>query len=232
MPVWNPLSRPAARNPALTVEKLAAATNRSVADLRNEIARKIALNHHLNATQNSGDYEAYVARERERADGTELRIKHIVLRPLRAGTAEELLALVTQAGELRSAILAGKLSFDEAAAKHSVGPSHTDHGDLGWIRADGPMMDTFTQAAFALRKDDGSEISPPIVTPYGVHLLTCVGVKPGTRSQSELRERLRGDYAEFRARALVAELRRKANIVYAPGTPRVRIESPADAPKP
>lgn len=68
--------------------------------------------------------------------------------------------------ELRSRIEAGE-SFGELAAQWSEDGSAEDGGDVGWF-SEGDMTPTFESAAFSLAT---GEVSMPVVTPFGVHLI-------------------------------------------------------------
>ncbi len=74
-----------------------------------------------------------------------------------------------------------------AAAKHSQSPTAATGGDLGFIRRGEPMPDTFSQAAFALAPGD---LSPPIRSKFGVHLIRCIAITPGKRTWEDCRDEL------------------------------------------
>ncbi|MBU0460787.1 MAG: peptidyl-prolyl cis-trans isomerase, partial [Nanoarchaeota archaeon] len=58
-------------------------------------------------------------------------------------------------------------NFAELAQQYSEGPSSVDGGDLGWF-GKGMMVPEFEAAAFAL---DANEISEPVKTQFGYHLI-------------------------------------------------------------
>ena len=68
------------------------------------------------------------------------------------------------------------MTFADAAEKYSAGPSRAKGGDLGFIPRHGIMVEPFARAAFVLAK---GEISPPMATVFGIHLITVTDVKPG-----------------------------------------------------
>lgn len=105
-------------------------------------------------------------------------------RPPRAGTTERIEALT----RVRQRIVAGELTFAKAAAQYSQGASASDRGDLGWTLREGPLSEAVSQAAFRLKM---GEISPPIVSPHGVHLLTVLEEEPGQRSFEQVKERVK-----------------------------------------
>ena len=88
-----------------------------------------------------------------------------------------------QAESIRAEITSGKIDFAAAAEKYSAGPSSKQGGRLGKIGRHGPMDESFSRAAFELK---AGEISPPVRSPFGVHLIRCDEVLPGTKKLSDL----------------------------------------------
>ncbi len=105
-------------------------------------------------------------------------------RPLPAGAAERIEALE----QVRQRIVAGDMTFAEAAAQYSQGASAADGGDLGWTLRAGPLSEAVSQVAFRLKM---GEISPPIVSPHGVHLLMVLAEEPGQRSFEQVKEQVK-----------------------------------------
>jgi parvulin-like peptidyl-prolyl isomerase len=128
--------------------------------------------------------ERYFQRHRRDFDGTEVRVAHILLKPAK----EDGLTANGKASAVRAEIAAGNLSFADAARMHSAGPSAAAGGDIGWIKRHEPMPEAFSQAAFAL---EAGQISQPVTTPLGVHLIQVTEVKPGQRTWQEAREELK-----------------------------------------
>jgi parvulin-like peptidyl-prolyl isomerase len=203
-----------AKDPAMTLEKLATATGQSAEQFREELVVKISVNKEIGSTTKLPDLEKFFAEHRAEFDGTELRVSHLLLRPLQRVTPQELLQLETQAAKIREAILGKKLTWTAAVEKYSQGPSRAHNGDLGFIRRDGPMVEPFNRAAYTLRADDGSEISPPIITPFGVHLITRTGSKPGKKTLAEVRPQVEGAFVQSRANELLKKLQTEGKIEF------------------
>lgn len=67
---------------------------------------------------------------------------------------------------------AGKSTFEECAAKNSACPSgQRSGGDLGWFEEQ-QMVPDFAEACKKIPID---EIGPPVVTPFGVHIILRKG---------------------------------------------------------
>lgn len=161
---------------------------------------------------------ATFARHRRELDGTRLRISHLVLRPDPGLGDEAVPAAVRRAEAIRAEIVDGGLSFAEAAARHSAGPSRHRGGDLGLAARGGPHGDAFASAAFALEQ---GELSRPVVTPFGVHLITVTAVEPGTADARALRPKIEQLWSRQALADLLARLRQSTAITFAPGVPHV-----------
>lgn len=162
-------------------------------------------------------------------DGTRLRVSHILLRPetLRGDDAVD--RCLAEAGEIRSRIMLGSRSFEDAALIHSAGPSRRRGGDLGWITREAPLIDAFAKQAFLLAK---GEVSRPFVTPFGVHLVKVTDVEPGTVTMDTVRPRVQQLLVKSLVRDLVAQAARRTQVIYAAGVPHFDPDTPATGPLP
>ncbi|HET6880962.1 MAG TPA: peptidylprolyl isomerase [Pirellulales bacterium] len=153
--------------------------------------------------------EEFFQAHRREYDGTELRVSHILWPIKPADDAARLKAAQREAGEVRSRIVAGEMTFAEAARKHSAGPSRRNGGDLGFIPAHDLMSDAFSRAAFELEK---GAISEPVVDQFGVHLITCTDVKPGQRTWSDARRELFHAFSREKFLELAAAQRKRVQV--------------------
>ena len=69
--------------------------------------------------------------------------------------------------KIQQDITAGKLSFEEAAKKHSLCPSGARGGDLGTF-SQGQMVPEFDKVVF---HDELNKVHGPVQTQFGYHLL-------------------------------------------------------------
>ncbi len=159
----------------------------SEAAFRQQLAWQLSWQKFLQARLTDAMLEDYFKAHHQDFDGTELRVSHLLLGPLQSGR-EATAELVETAGQLREQIASNKIAFEAAVKKYSTGPSREQGGDLGFIPRQGVMVEAFTRAAFQLKP---GEISPPVVTPFGVHLIKVVEVKPGSKKWTDVRDQLK-----------------------------------------
>lgn len=113
---------------------------------------------------------------------TQTRASHILLRPGPQLTAE---AAQARLAEFRQRIAGGQASFEALARENSQDGSAAAGGSLGWA-APGLFVPEFEQAMNRLQP---GEISPPVVSRFGVHLIRVDErrtVPLGEREQREL----------------------------------------------
>jgi parvulin-like peptidyl-prolyl isomerase len=149
-------------------------------------------------------------------DGTERRVSHVLLRPDRPNDEAVERALVEQAKSIRDQITSGAIKFEDAAAKYSAGPSRQRGGDLGYVPVAGLMHPTFTKVVYEIKPD---EISEPVKTHFGIHLIKVTGVKEGTKTLEEMKPIVQDAYWQFLIKKLIEDQFNAANIVYAGNYP-------------
>ncbi len=121
-------------------------------------------------------------------------------------------AVLDEVKGIRQRMLAGE-SFEALAKTLSQDPgSAAKGGSLGTIES-GVMVPAFDQAAFALPKD---EISEPVRTPYGYHLIQVTEIVPAKAKPFEtVRDALRAEIAKQRAEGLYYDQgERLASVTY------------------
>ena len=151
----------------------------------------------------------FFAQNRRDFDGTQLRASHILWARKKAGDQQEIDALTAKAKAVRAEITAGTTGFAEAAKRHSDSPTRDQGGDLGFISRHGEMVEPFSAAAFALEK---GQISQPVVTKFGVHLIKCTDVTPGKKSAGDVRPELRSAAIKYVFRRLADAERVRAGV--------------------
>lgn len=100
--------------------------------------------------------------------------------------------------------------FAELAVKHSDCPSRTRGGDLGAFPRLGVMVEPFAAAAFNLPV---GQVSQPISTPFGYHLILVTAKQAGRSVKFEdVKDEVREFHAERLRETLVKQLRSQARI--------------------
>jgi peptidyl-prolyl cis-trans isomerase C len=108
-------------------------------------------------------------------DGTEREVFHVI-RSLKWNDRSGREKAVSEFSKLVQQIRAKQLTFEDAAKKWSSGATAEQGGRLGWMTYQGPMHPSFNRVVFGL---GGGELSEPVETPHGVHLIWVRSVKHG-----------------------------------------------------
>lgn len=101
-------------------------------------------------------------------------------------------------------------AFAEIATKESDCPSKAEGGSLGWFPRAGAMVEPFARAAFALKP---YQLSEPVATEFGQHLILAIDHKPGKDIKFEdVRPVVREVYYDRLRESLISQLRPRARI--------------------
>jgi peptidyl-prolyl cis-trans isomerase C len=171
-------------------------------------------------------------------DGTQVRARHILLMPQLSDAAavtkaRAQLAAFKQQLEAEGNQAVAKLppsadplarenerlsvlqnAFAKLASQFSTCPSKANGGDLNWFPRTGSMPEQFAAAAFALKP---GQISDPVQTPFGIHLILVTARKTGQATKFEdVKEEVREVYCNDLREGLVAQQRKTAKITITP----------------
>ena len=139
------------------------------------------------------------------------RVRHILLRTGPNLSSNDALA---QLGQLREQINVGKISFEAAAQEHSQDGSANAGGDLGWA-VSGQFVPEFEQIMNSLRP---GELSQPIVSRFGAHLIQVQERREVRMTEREQRETVRSLVSERKAadalQNWIQDLRSRAYVEY------------------
>jgi len=142
---------------------------------------------------------------------TQTRVRHILLRANDEATQR---TAVARLQTLRERIASGQVSFEQAARDVSQDASAREGGALGWA-APGLFVPEFEQAMDALAP---GQVSAPVVSRFGVHLIEVQERREVERSARETREAvrrlLRQQKADEAFAEQVRELRARAFVEY------------------
>lgn len=142
---------------------------------------------------------------------TQSRARHILLRLGPQLTQEQ--AIARLAG-YRQQIVNGQATLEDLARQHSQDGSARQGGDLGWV-SPGQFVPEFEQVMNALRP---GEMSQPLVSRFGVHLIRLEERRPAVLSEREQREiardLVREEKADDAVNAWTEEVRSRAFVEY------------------
>jgi peptidyl-prolyl cis-trans isomerase SurA len=142
---------------------------------------------------------------------TQNHVRHILLR---TGPQLTESAAAARLADYRRRIVAGQTDFAELAREHSQDGSAKQGGDLGWANP-GRYVPEFEQAVNALKPGD---ISEPLVSRFGVHLIQLVERREAKLTQREQRDMARDTVREKKVEEALTtwmqELRGRAYVEY------------------
>ena len=179
-------------------------TNTTKAGLQYEFRWQLAWSKYLEKHMTRDNLEQFYLRNQRKYDGTKVRLSHVLLK----GDSPD---VVEQAADIRNQIVAGKLAWNDAVEKYSIArSSKVEHGDVGWIGYHGPMIPQFCQAGIELNQD---EISQPVKTQFGIHLIKCDQVQPGKVGFVDAKQLVRRDAMKFLFEKLAQNQKALSKIV-------------------
>ncbi|MDP1952944.1 MAG: peptidylprolyl isomerase [Polaromonas sp.] len=141
----------------------------------------------------------------------ETRARHILLR---AGPQLSEAAAVARLAEFKTRIAAGQADFAALAREFSQDASAREGGDLGWAGA-GMFVPEFEERMNSLAP---GQVSDPLVSRFGVHLIQVLERRTSTLSPREQREVVRAELREKKLEeayvAWAQEVRGRAYVEY------------------
>lgn len=190
-------------------QKLLAKIGYTPERLKSELGLPIAWQVYARQSILSPQIKAYFQEHRQELDGTQVRASQIFLKRTTTADDAEIDAKKRKLGELRQSIVDKMRSFADAAKQFSEAPSRENGGDVGLFGWRGKLPSAVSHAAFALKVE---EISQPIVSPFGVHLILVTERHPGDLSLEDVRPVIMEQLAQQLWTETVTKLRATAKI--------------------
>ena len=208
------------------------------AELRAQIAADLRWEKFVNQQADEKTLRTYCEQNKEMFDGSQVHARHILLMP-KAGDAQAALKAQQQLAawkkqvEDQAATGVVKLptgtdplekekarvkliedGFAAVAQKESACPSKEKGGDIGMFPRAGAMVEPFAKAAFALQP---YQISDPIKTQFGYHIILTTEKKPGQQPNfDKIKDDVKEVYTAKLRESMVAKLRADARILVTP----------------
>lgn len=133
---------------------------------------------------------------------TQQRARHILLR---SSPQIETATLVGRLNDIRKQIVDGQSSFAQMARQYSEDGSGAKGGELGWT-SPGQFVPEFEKALLALQP---GQISEPVISRFGVHLIQLIERREAQLSDAQKREAARSVLRERKFEAAYEEWARE-----------------------
>ena len=211
---WNELKEALSKKQQTLAEFLLE-SKQSEEQLKADIAARVQWRAFLNARFSEADLQAYYTANKVFFDKTFVQASHILAKagndPAERARAQQKLEV------LRRDILAGRITFVDAAKKYSdCEPSKDKGGDIGKFPYKFVVVEPFARAAFSMKV---GEISGIVSTEFGMHLIMVTNRSEGPPSSFQaVRETVRETYAQEIGlyQNIMNEQRNKSRIVREP----------------
>ena len=153
----------------------------------------------------------YEGHQREYGVAEQRQASHILIAVDKGASAEAKQKARARAEQIYSEVKKNPASFAELAKKYSQDPgSAAKGGELGSFSR-GSMVKAFDDAVFSMKV---GEISPPVESEYGYHIIRVTGVTPGeTKSFEQVRPDIEKELKKQRAGRRFAEVAESFNNI-------------------
>ena len=199
-------------NPGLegkTFEQVLETHGSSIDNLKSEIVISLSLEKHLGKDIDDKKIKAYFDENKAAYDGSERRASHVLVDTREMKTDAELAQALEKIKKIKAEVDSGK-DFAEVAKQHSDCPSKDKGGDLSFFKRKGQMVEPFAAAAFALKV---GQVSEPVKTPFGYHIIKVTEIKNGTAVKfDDVKQVIKQNLMEEKAQLLIKQLLEKAKI--------------------
>lgn len=171
-------------------------------DLRFQTKWQISWKRYLRNKLSDEFLQSYFEKNKRRFDGTEIKTAHLLMKVPANGSPIHEQRINNELLEIRKQVLSKSTTWQEAVKDHSEAPTRRSGGSLGWISLQGPMPPSFTKAAFQLSKN---EISLPVKTRFGLHLIRCESVRDSALGWKDVRAELEKQASRDLLQAIVEQ---------------------------
>lgn len=203
----------------ITLEQYLIAAGLTQDEFRDALHWQIGWRGYLARYFSDENLERYYNQHRRQFDGTRVGVAHILLELESTDDAAAWAAAEGRLREIRREILAGGLSFAEAARKYSQAATGKTGGQLGLIERYKPMPEGFSHAAFGLAE---GAISGPVRSKFGAHLIQCTEIQSGDKAWSDVRRPLEVAVTKYLFDWVSQQQRPHARIEVMRGIPHFR----------
>ncbi len=222
--------RKAAAENNSSLESALADSNTTLEKMRDDIRNTLQWRAYVEKTATDNALKAYMEQNKDVFNGTLVKASHIQVNIEPTASEAEKAAAREKLLKIKKEIQAGAITFADAANKYSEDPSNKEQpsgGDLRFFPRK-KFTEAFSATAFGLAK---GEISAPVETEYGMHLIQVTDRKEGQPIQFErFKEKILNQYAVDKQNDIVAEMRKRVKVEIKPmPTDLFGVKPPAEA---
>jgi parvulin-like peptidyl-prolyl isomerase len=170
-----------------SLDEVLARFGRTIESLREEQALPIRWSSYVGRVVTQDQIADYFTQHRMELDGTKVRLSHIVITVDGDAPISDWEDAEARLQSVHDDIASGSMTFEEAARNHSDSPTADEGGDIGFVNFRGDLATEVTRVAFGL---EIGELSEPIQSPYGVHLIQVTDRQPGQLSLEDVRGKI------------------------------------------
>jgi len=200
-----------------TLEKELAANGMTVDDLKARLAHSTQWKQFLLSRATDAELKKYVEKNKDVLNDTQVQARHILIKVDEGASEADKEKAKQKILGIKKEIESGKITFVDAANKYSEDPGNVatpSGGDLGYFPRRDKYIEPFSAAAFAMKK---GEISDPVLTEYGWHLIQVVDRKEGRPIDvKQMRDLILEQYGSDLQAQIVEDLRPTAKIEIKP----------------
>ena len=174
----------------------------SLAQFKFETGWRISWARYLEKRLTDANLKKYFESKRYEFDGTKIKVAHLLLKSSSPEAWKQINDFHVQLTEAPE-------NWNEWVAQYSDATSKDEGGNVGWISVDGPMPEAFTKVAFKLKT---GEISKPVETSFGLHLVKCLETKPGKKGFLDARPEVVKSAKQYLFFKLANDHRKKVEV--------------------
>ena len=181
----------------------------NIGELEGEIRRTLALSKYLDQRVGDDEKSSYFEANKNAFNGEKVKASHVLIDTTKLKTDAELEQAKQKIEEVKEEIDNGA-DFAKTAKKYSTCPSAENGGDIGFFQRKGSIVEEFAEAAFSMKV---GEISEPVKTQFGYHIIKVTGKEEGKDvSYEDVADMVDFVYLQIKTEALLKGLYEKAEI--------------------
>jgi parvulin-like peptidyl-prolyl isomerase len=192
-----------------SLEEILESQGSNIGELEDEIRRTLALSKYLDNRVDDEEKISYFESNINAFNGEKVKASHILIDTTKLKTAAELETAKQKIEEVKKEIDNGA-DFAETAREYSTCPSAENGGDIGFFQRKGSLVEEFAEAAFSMKV---GEISEPVKTQFGYHIIKVTGKEEGKDvNYMDVADMVDIVYMQIKTEALLKGLYEKAEI--------------------